>query len=142
MLTGPQEERDRLRELLEPHASRVEYHDPVAVTDIASRINEWDVEIIFFPPIRTNLRHALPNKFFEAVQGRLAVVAGESPDLAELIEHYGIGAIVSGWSARDLAATDNALTADDVRTMKAATARAARELTAEREREAFLAAFP
>lgn len=141
MLTGPEDERQALRDLLAPHASRVRYHDPVPVTGIAQRINEWDLEIIFFPPIRTNLLYTLPNKFFEAVQGRLGVVAGENVDLAAAVREHGVGTVVPGWTAADLAAGINSLTVDDIVAMKAATREAARALSAERERDRFLELF-
>jgi hypothetical protein len=108
------------------------------VTEIARRINPWDLAIIFFPPIRTNLKHTLPNKFFEAVQGRLGIVSGESPEMARLIREGGFGTVVQGWTAADLAAAINGLTTEDVTRMKAASDQAARELNSENERAVFL----
>jgi glycosyltransferase involved in cell wall biosynthesis len=137
MLTGTDDDKAALRALLSENAHRVIFHDPVPVTEIARRINDWDLEIIFYPPTIPNLKYSLPNKFFEAIEGRLGIVAGESPEMARLIREYGIGAVVDGWRGEDLAVTINALTADDIVAMKSGTQAAARELNSQTERLVF-----
>ena len=120
-------------------AGRVEFRSPVAVTDVARAVNGYDLELAFFPPRSTNNRHALPNKFFEAVQGRLGVVIGRSPEMVPLVERYGFGLIVEGWDAAHLATALNGLTAEDVVALKRATSAAAVALSAQSEGERFLA---
>jgi glycosyltransferase involved in cell wall biosynthesis len=137
MLTGADADKSALRALLAAHADRVVYHDPVPVSEIARRINGWDLEVIFYPPTIPNLKYSLPNKFFEAVEGRLGVVAGESPEMAALIRAYGIGAVVEGWTGEDLAAAINRLTGDDVMAIKAGTEAAAQVLNSQTERLVF-----
>jgi glycosyltransferase involved in cell wall biosynthesis len=137
MLTGPQADRDALRNRLGEHGDRVTYHDPVPVTEIAQRINAWDLEVIFYPPTHTNLKFSLPNKLFEAVQGRLGVVVGESPDMARVVREYGFGTVVEGWTAPDLAAALNQLTVEYIARMKSAVDTAAAELNSSQERAAF-----
>jgi len=137
MLTGSDDDKAALRALLSENAHRVVFHDPVPVAEIARRINDWDLEIIFYPPTIPNLKYSLPNKFFEAIEGRLGIVVGESPEMARLIREYGVGAVVDGWRGEDLAATLNALTADDIIAMKAGTQAAARELNSQTERLVF-----
>lgn len=137
MLTGTEADKNALRTLLSEHADRVVYHDPVPVAEIARRINDWDLEIIFYPPTIPNLKYSLPNKFFEAIEGRLGVVAGESPEMARLIREYRVGAVVDGWRGEDLAATINALSADDIVAIKAATEAAAKVLNSQTERLVF-----
>jgi len=141
MLTGTPADQTPLRSLLAASAERVHFHDPVPVNEIARRINEWDLEVMFFPPIRPNLIYTLPNKFFEAVQARLGVVIGESPEMMRLTTEGGFGVVIAGWAAADLADGLNRLSREDIVAMKKATRTAARELSAEREREIFLAAI-
>lgn len=120
---------------------RVRIVDPVPMLEVARAINHYDLEIIFLPPTSQNLRLALPNKFFEAVQGRLGVVTGASPMMTELIEQYGNGVVVDGWTEADLVRSLAALTPDDVTRLKQAAHRAAADLNAEREGAAFLRAI-
>ncbi|QJW36094.1 glycosyltransferase [Cellulosimicrobium protaetiae] len=132
----------RLRESIAAHpaAARIRIVPPAPMRELAERINEYDLEIIFYRPLERNLEFALPNKFFEAVQGRLGVVVGESPAMAEIVRELGIGVVVPGFDAADLAASLADLTIADVVRLKAASHRAADVLNAEVEREAFLAA--
>lgn len=131
-----------LEEALEGHPARdrIRIVPPAPMREIAERINEYDLEVVFYRPTEHNLRYALPNKFFEAIQGRLGVVVGESPSMAELVRERGCGVVVPGFDGSDLAAALGALSADDVAALKSAADRAARTLNAEAEGRAFLAA--
>jgi glycosyltransferase involved in cell wall biosynthesis len=120
---------------------RVRIIDAFPMRDIARRVNDYDLEIIFYPPRSLNYRFSLPNKFFEAVQGRVGVVIGESPMMAELVREYGNGVIVDGWEPADLARTLEALDSDRIDEIKQAAHRAATALNAEREGDVFLAAI-
>lgn len=120
---------------------RVRFREPVAMSAVAAEINDCDLEVVFYPPTSDNLRYALPNKVFEAIQGRLGIVVGESPSMAELVREHGNGIVVDGWTAADLARTLNATTPDQVAAAKRGSHAAARELSAEREGSRFLAAI-
>ncbi|MGV8972734.1 MAG: glycosyltransferase [Rhodoglobus sp.] len=141
MLTGNAAIIAEVKELARPFGDRVTFVDPVAMVDVPARINEFDLEIIFYQPTAVNLEFSLPNKFFEAIQARMAVVIGQSPMMAEIVRDLGVGVIVPGWSSADLATTINSLTADRVRKLKQASHRAADVLNAETEGAAFLAAI-
>lgn len=112
---------------------RATFREPVGVTEVARALNEFDLELIFFPPRFPNNKHALPNKFFEAVQGRLGVVIGDSVEIAPLVREHGFGTIVDGWEAEDLARTVNALTVDEITAMKRAAHAAAEDLSSRGE---------
>lgn len=141
MLMGSEEALAPLKQQAEPFGSRITFRQPVAVHDIANAINRYDMELIFFPPINENLRFALPNKFFEAVQGRLAIVTGQSPEMAALVTEYSNGVVVDGWTADALANSLNAVTAESLAAMKSASDVAARELCSEREGAHFFEAL-
>ncbi|HWM35342.1 MAG TPA: hypothetical protein VNR36_14035 [Pseudolysinimonas sp.] len=130
-----------LRRRAEPYGDRVQFHPPVGVRDVARAVNPYDLEVIFYPPFTQNLRYALPNKVFEAVQGRLGLVVGESPDMAGITRRYDMGVVVEGWTGADLARALNAVTADDVRRFKAAADTAADDLNVDAEARMFFAAI-
>jgi glycosyltransferase involved in cell wall biosynthesis len=141
MLTGNQAIIAQVKELARPFGERVKFVNPVAMTDVPSRINEFDLEIIFYQPTAVNLEFSLPNKLFEAIQARMGVVIGRSPMMAQIVEEFGVGVIAPGWAAEDLAATINALHSADVRALKDAADRAASTLNASAEGTVFLAAL-
>src|SRR5690606_36659821 len=67
---------------------RIRFIEPVAMQDICHRINEFDVGVFLLPPVNFNYKYALPNKFFEFIQARLAVAIGPSPEMATLLRQY------------------------------------------------------
>ena len=119
-------------------AGRATFREPVGVTEVARALNECDLELIFFPPRFPNNTYALPNKFFEAVQGRLGVIIGESPEIVPFVRELGLGLVVEGWTGSDLAARLNALTPEDIMALKQASHRAAKELSTVGEGPRFL----
>jgi glycosyltransferase involved in cell wall biosynthesis len=140
MLVGSAADLKRLKQKAAPLGSRVVFKDPVAVQDVAKALNEFDLEVIFFPPVTENLRHALPNKLFQAIQGRLGVIIGESPDMAQLLSDYGNGIEIPGWTASDLAAGINALDVQTITRLKERSGSAALALNVDEEKNNFLAA--
>jgi hypothetical protein len=89
-------------------------------------------------PTTFNLLNCLPNKFFEFVQARLAIAIGPSPDMAELVHHYGLGVVASEFSITGMVDTLKSFTAEQINKAKRASDVAARELCYERESARFL----
>lgn len=137
MLTGSPQVRSELQVLTHDLVDRVTFMPAVPMSEVAVTLNRFDLEVMFFPPSTQNLRLALPNKLFEAVQGRLGLVIGSSPSMVEVVEQYENGVVVSGWQAEDLAASLNALTAEQIERMKHASDRSATELSSEGEQRSF-----
>ncbi len=110
---------------------RIRFVDPVPMPEIPAKTNLYDIGLFLLPPVNFNYAHALPNKFFEFVQARLAVAIGPSPEMAGLARQYGFGVIAQSFAPRDLAERLNCLTADEIQTLKLAAHRAAKDLCAE-----------
>ena len=111
--------------------SRVRFRDPVAPGDLPATLNAYDVGVFVIPPTHTNARLTLPNKLFDFVQARLAVLVGPSIEMQRLVEQHGMGVIADGFEVDDVIRAVRSLTPDAVRTFKAASAAAARELSFE-----------
>lgn len=112
-------------------ADRVHFHPPVAQDQVAKFINQFDVEVIFIQPVNKNFEYALPNKLFEAIQARLAIVSGPLPEVAAVIQTEKIGTMSTNFGVDSLAATLRSLRASDIRRMKANTMEASRRHCAE-----------
>lgn len=141
MLTGNASIIAQVKELAKPFGGRITFVDPVPMTEVPSRINEFDLEVIFYQPTAVNLEYSLPNKLFEAIQSRMGVIIGQSPMMVQIVKEFGVGVIVPGWTPADLAETINSLTSERVRELKEASHAAAHALSAETEGVAFLAAL-
>lgn len=137
ILVGEQQKIAEYKRRVQEKALRVRFEEPVPVEQIASHINQYDVLVMFYPPLNRNLEFALPNKLFEALQARLALVMGESAMMTEIVNAYDNGVVVKGWTSGDLALALSSLTTERVSEMKANSDRAARAISAETERTAF-----
>lgn len=134
---------DQLQERVDAHPARdrIRIVPPAPMREIAERINDYDLEIIFYKPLGKNLEFALPNKFFESIQARIGVVVGESPAMADIVRQYGNGLVVSGFEASDLSRALGSLDVETITRIKRGADVAARELNAEAEGRAFLGAI-
>ncbi|MBU1281938.1 MAG: glycosyltransferase [Gammaproteobacteria bacterium] len=112
--------------------SRIRFVEPVAMQDICQRLNEFDVGVYLLPPVNFNHEHALPNKFFEFIQARLAVAIGPSPEMATLLRQYQCGVVAESFDPQALAAVVQQLDATTVARFKEASDVAAGDLNYER----------
>ena len=53
-------------------------------------------------PVNFNHIHAFPNKFFEFIQARLALVIGYSLEMIEIVKKYQIGVIAKSFLRKGL----------------------------------------
>ena len=128
----------KLKELSAKYGNRIEFIEPVKVWNVSQKINQFDLEVIVFPPVTENLRFALPNKFFEAVQGRLGLVIGNSPSMLEIMNHWNNGILVDGWKSKDLAERLNSISLEEVVNYKFASHKAAKVLNSKVEGDKFM----
>ncbi|MHC2070803.1 glycosyltransferase [Bremerella sp. T1] len=112
---------------------RIHFQDPVKFDDIPRVLNGYDCGISLLPPVSFNHEHALPNKFFEFVQGRLCLAVGPSPEMARLVKSYDLGVVTDDFTPQSLATSLSQLNAEKVMRYKENSHRAARELSAEHD---------
>ncbi len=107
---------------------RIQFIDPVSMPSICAKINGFDIGVYILPPINFNHEHALPNKFFEFIQARLAVAIGPSPEMAALVKKHACGLVASSFEPIALAQMLNTLKPEDIRLYKNAAHAAAAHL--------------
>ncbi len=117
---------------------RVRFIAPVPMRDIPRVSNEYDIGLFLLAPTNFNYLHALPNKFFEFIQARLAVAVGPSPEMARLVRQYDLGVVSDEFTPESLAGRLASLRHADINTYKTHADLAARELSAENNRTEFL----
>lgn len=111
----------------------VYFHEPVNFDSIINMASEYDIGLCYFEPVTFNLQFCLPNKFFEYIQARIVVLAGPSPDMKSLIEHYNCGIISKEFSLESLAESINSLDFKDLLILKKNTQLAASKLCFENQ---------
>lgn len=123
---------ERLKRLAAQIApERVTFVDPVHPMQIVPTLAQYDLGLALMYPSNYNNRMALPNKFFEAINAGLGVLVGQSPAMIEIVEQYQCGVIAPSFEPRDLAATLNRLTAEEITRMRAAARRAGQVFNAD-----------
>ena len=61
-----------------------------------------------------NMKYALPNKFFEFIQVRLAIAIWPSPEMSVIIEEYGLGWVTKDRDIQTMASLLNNLSQKDI----------------------------
>lgn len=118
---------DSLRTLISDD-DRITLHPPVAPHQLVDTLHGYDIGLFSLPPLTPNHRLMLPNKFFDYVQARLAVVFSSAVETDRLIKEYQLGPIAPDPSAEALRATLAPLTEEAVRFHKENADRAAQVL--------------
>lgn len=108
---------------------RIRFLDPVPMPEICTALNAHDIGVFLLPPVNFNYQHALPNKFFEFVQARLAIAIGPSPEMTNLLDKHKLGVVAQSFEPQALAQSLNALDVDDIMAFKRASHCAAHELS-------------
>jgi hypothetical protein len=122
--------REELAELAGDDA-RITFRDPVPYDQLVPTLSQYDVGLSIFPPTTFNLAWCLPNKFFDFVQARLGVIVGPSPEMARVVDEYGIGMVLPDFEPTSLAQALAALDAGAIEKWKAASAAHAQALSSE-----------
>ncbi|MBL5974857.1 MAG: glycosyltransferase family 1 protein [Candidatus Leucobacter sulfamidivorax] len=127
----------KLKELAGSDA-RIAFQKPVAYEQLVETLHSYDLGLSFILPTQFNDEWCLPNKFFDFIQARLGIIIGPSPELAQYVGKYGLGAVAEDFSAASLAIVLDGLTLEQVDAWKRAAHDCAYELSAEQQSGAWL----
>lgn len=103
----------------------------VSYEEIISFIHGYDIGLFLLPPVNFNYLHALPNKFFEFVQARLAIAVGPSPEMAELVKKYDLGIVSDDFTVASMSEKLKSLTHLKINSFKNSSHSAASVLNSE-----------
>ncbi|SFB30798.1 glycosyltransferase family protein [Algoriphagus aquimarinus] len=91
---------------------------PVKFDEIVPILHDYDLGIFLLPPDNFNYLHALPNKFFEFIQARLAIAVGPSPEMASLVKKHNFGVVSSDFQVHTMVQNLRHLSHDEVNSFK------------------------
>ena len=113
---------------------KIRFLDPVKTSEIATATNKYDIGLYILKPGNFNQKHALPNKFFEFIQARLAVAIGPSPEMAKIVRENDLGVVAKDFAPESLAEEIKKLTAEDIMRFKRNSHKVAKELSAQKNK--------
>ena len=107
--------------------------NPVPYDKIVPTLNKYDIGLFLLPPTNFSLENALPNKFFEFIQARLAIAIGPSPEMAEIVKKYDIGIVSDNFAPKNLAMKIKSLNREQIFSYKLKSNQIAKNFTYESE---------
>jgi len=116
---------------------RIIFHQPVPTRQIAQQINQYDVSVFAAQPTCFSDEFALPNKFFESVQARLAQFTTPMPAIKDAIGTYGLGQTSESFDAYSFARGLQNFSLEQIRHCKQNSVAAATDLAWERYANVF-----
>lgn len=73
--------------------ARIHLLPTVAAAEVPAFIRTADAAVIYMYAESVNARHALPNKFFEAIAARLPMAVSDGEEFRPLVQRYGFGVL-------------------------------------------------
>ena len=98
--------------------SKIKFNKPVPTKDLPGTLNKFDIGFYALQNVVPNQEFALPNKFFEFIQARLAIAIWPSVEMANILKKYKLGVVSDQFCNEGLATKLNALSADDINIYK------------------------
>lgn len=119
-LTGEPAFIDALRDLACQAASpdRVTFRDPVSIEELPETLSQYDVGLIPFGGTSRQKRFAEPNKLYQYISAGLAVASAPLDQIRTHVDRYGFGACWNEGGANELTRFINAMTPDQIASMK------------------------
>lgn len=131
-LTGNQKEIKKLK-VITAKCPRLQILKPVAPEFMIKTLNNYDIGFYYLLPNGFNLKHCLPNKFFDFIQAKLPIAIGPSPEMKALVLQHGCGFVAKEFSVESMSKTLNNLSVSEIDVAKRNSKRAAKELCWEKE---------
>ena len=116
----------------------INFIEPVAMPEIAQKINSYDIGLFILPSNNFNYAMALPNKLFEFIQARLMIAIGPSLEMAKYVTQYNLGIITKDFSPKTMADELNKLTISQIMQFKTNSNRVAKQLSFEKNQNILL----
>jgi hypothetical protein len=118
--------------------SNIRFLPPVPMRTLPKYLNQYDIGLFLLEPTNFNYFHALPNKFFEFIQARLAIAIGPSPEMARLVKDYDLGVVAEDFSPGTLARCLKSLNREKINYYKLQSHRVSRILSSEQNKKILL----
>jgi len=140
LILVPTEDNQYLNDLkaLASNNVNINFRPTVPTAKISEELNNFDIGCYILKPSNFNNLNALPNKFFEFIQGRLALAIGPSPEMAGIVKKYDLGVVAKDFTAQSMADEIRTLTPEKIMYYKNQCHENAYELSSEKDEQLIL----
>ena len=94
---------EKMVHLRQKKGKKIRIIPPVAFEEIIPFSNQYDIGIYAIPASTQNLRYAMPNKFFEYIQARMALAIFPHHEMEAFIQKYQNGIVSQEQTSKSLA---------------------------------------
>jgi glycosyltransferase involved in cell wall biosynthesis len=109
----------------------------VPLSDLPLVLNRYDVAIVLLSDVTPGHWNSLPNKLFESIHSKLAIVTGPNPSMRRIVEQGRVGVALPSWSPKALSAVLSSWTASDIWKFKENTTSASAVLSSDQSKVVF-----
>lgn len=133
-------EKEYFEKLVSKYASqkRIIFSETVAVKQISKHLNQFDLGLFYLEPVNYNWKHALPNKLFEFIQARLAVMISPNPEMKRVVEKYNLGWVTTNFTIDSLTNAINSISIQKIEEFKNNSQKHAEELSSTKTKQLML----
>ncbi len=117
---------------------RIRLYAPVDVNSLSAKLNAYDAGFYFLKSRSFNDINCLPNKFFDFIQARLAVIIGPSREMRDVVLEHAIGFVTSDFVIEHIVSELKGITKEHIYQCKINSDRLCREMNSERSKEILL----
>lgn len=120
------------------HNVKINFLEPIKQIDLVNKLNEYDIGLSYMYPSNINNLYCLPNKLFEYIQARLAILASPNPEMAKLIKEYNLGLVSENYEPEELAKSLENFNNQNILLFKENSNKVSKLLNFEKESQIFL----
>lgn len=117
------------------NSAKIRFLEPVPFDEIIFVLKDYDIGLYLLAPTNFNNQMALPNKLFEFIQARLAVIIGPSPEMARIVQNYQCGCVSTDFSIASMVRLMNGLSHENIVKFKKMSELASKELNSQNNNE-------
>lgn len=128
---------EQLAQMCEGH-DHIQMVQAVAPDQIIPYINSYDAGVFLLEPVNFNYQMALPNKLFEFVQARLAIVVSPNQEMARIVRDFNLGIVSEDYTVASFRKAIQALNRENILDFKQAADQHAMELSSEKNQAEIL----
>lgn len=109
----------------------------VPLVNLPKTLNQYDISVILLSAVTPGHLNALPNKLFESIHAKLAVVTGPNPSMKRIVEGHQIGLALESWSPEELATSIGCMSALQIKQYKFGAKLASEKLSSSKSHKVF-----
>ena len=84
---------------------KINFFDPIPPNEVVPKLSQYDIGLSYVYPSNLSYLYSLPNKLFQYIQARLAILSSPNPEMAKIVSKYNLGFISQDYTPLSLANT-------------------------------------